>query len=237
MMVVWTIIEIMFLFLFFELPPLGELELKRENENRQKQTTPHRSQSPTDNPMNTPGHYRHVFINDDTHGVMSNSDLLPNNEGSPLLRSTKDMFTSSVGTPVLSLNNTEEKGTITEEERGTIRERERRTLRGSDNNTDKEGTRLESEAEGTYQGEVTSRSKVYGTFGSVSTEGIRSSSKDTIKCGLCSGVFVYLSMKLKRLCWLISELIREEIVVLLAVLFFTMFDELVLEVNKKSCPY
>ena len=67
----------MFLIFFFELPPLSELEIERENENRQKQTTPHRSQSPTDNSMNTPGHYQHVFISDDSHGVMSNSDLLP----------------------------------------------------------------------------------------------------------------------------------------------------------------
>ena len=213
----------MFLFFFFELPPLGELELKRENENHQKQTTLHTSQSQTDNAMNTPGQYRHVFINDDTHTVMSNSDLLPNNESSPLLHSTKDMFTSSSGTSVLSLNNNEEKETITEGER--------RTLRGNDNNTDKEGARLKSEAEGTYRGQETARA--YGTFASVSREGVRSSSTDTIKCVICSDVFVYLGMKLKRLGWLISELIREEIVVLLALLFFTLFDELVLEVKEE----
>ena len=229
----------MFLFFFFELPPLGELELKRENENHQKQTTLHTSQSQTDNAMNTPGQYRHVFINDDTHTVMSNSDLLPNNESSPLLHSTKDMFTSSSGTSVLSLNNNEEKETITEGEKetitegekGTIGEGERRTLRGSDNNTDKEGARLKSEAEGTYRGQETARA--YGTFASVSREGVRLSSTDTIKCVICSDVFVYLGMKLKRLGWLISELIREEIVVLLALLFFTLFDELVLEVKEE----
>ena len=66
MMVVWMIIG-KFLIFFSEFLPLGELELKRENDNRQKQTTPYRSQSPTDNAMNTPGHYRHVFISDDTH--------------------------------------------------------------------------------------------------------------------------------------------------------------------------
>lgn len=231
MMLVWTVIEIMFLFLFFELPPLGELELKRENESHQKQTTLQTSQSQTDNAMNTPGQYRHVFISDDTQTVMSNSDQFPNNESSPLLHSTKDMFTSSSGTSVLSLNNNEQKETITEGEKGTIGEGERRTLRGNDNNTDKEGARLKSETEGTYRGQITARNEAYGTFASVSREGVRSPSTDTIKCVICSDVFVYLGMKLKRLGWLISELVREEIVVLLALLFFTLFDELVLEVK------
>ena len=100
MLILWGFLEILFILLFFQLPPRGEEEDKIDREERQRaiQTKPHHT---VQGDMNTPGSYRRQLSPERATQAPSTGSTTENTR---LIQSNNDMFSSN--------NTTNEKSKI-----------------------------------------------------------------------------------------------------------------------------
>lgn len=91
MMIVWSVLEVLFLFFFFQLPPYGEEEDRIEREERERAIqTKSQTQQSIQGTMNSPGSFsRREFS---PRSITPSFDS--STESTHLVQSTKDMFNS-----------------------------------------------------------------------------------------------------------------------------------------------
>lgn len=205
MMVIWIILEIMFLFLFFHLPTACDEEDKTHT-NSDTISSAHSTPQHNSNNVNT------SISTSDTPVI--NTDIvedlsLQDNESTGLLNqshlvhSTHDMF-------------------ISHSQNQTV------TYQSSD--TNKETTPLLNESDH-HQDYVHNRLKSSeNNYGSINEDDVimlNEKMDEDVPGNIC----YKMKSKIYHIYWMLKELIKEEIVLLLAFLFITLFDQLVLEVR------
>lgn len=166
MMVVWLVIEVMFLLVFFQLPPVAEKEEKEEKEAKKKNTMT-------------------------TTSDQNNLDTLDKRiSNSYIQESTQDMFVSNSTTSLPQNENTSLLESTKEDNKGV-------------------------------EDIVTTKTQ-YGSINPVKE--VKSSKEGVVK-----RIRIVLASKSQKFYGMILQLLREETVLLLAMLFFTILNHLILE--------
>ena len=204
MMVVWIILEAMFLFLFFHLPTASDEDKTQTNSDTISST--HRSPQHNTNDVNTPitasdtPVINTVIVEDLSFKGSGNTGLL---NQSRLVHSTHDMFVSHSQNETVThqSSNMNKETTPLLNESGHHQDHAYIGLKSSDNN-----------------------------YGSINKEDViifNEEMNEDVPGNIC----YKMKSKIYHIYWMMKELIKEEIVLLLAFLFITLFDQLVLEVR------
>lgn len=173
MTVIWIIVEVLFIFMFYQLPPVKEEMVPADGVQSSKQRNTTQSDQP---------HSGSLTANVQIEGSISSGSA------SEVTKSTKDMFKNSQSVQVQGSNQSERSPLLP-----------RFSVNGP--------TSTSSNNPRTHEEAVTVQS-------------------DAIKPSLCWRIRKAFS----HLMWMTSELLREEMVVLLAILFITMFSQTTAEV-------